>query len=197
VSVRVKIDISGKGAQVLLAVREAITDKADLNERMATNALRFVREFGAAKSQTEHATADRLGAKPTGHLERAYRGIESEHDSVSAKLLIPRSSRLRAAFGAYTVRPVISQYLTIPVHADAYGRRAGEFTDLIALRVGPKKNLILARKTGSGEIETMYFLTKKVEIRANEKLIPFREIGEEAAEAVQEAIDAAIERRIA
>lgn len=196
-SVNVTMTVSGKGAEVLLGIREAANDKDGLHEAIATNALRFVKNFGAEKSQSEHRTADALGAKRTGHLERAYRSIESGFDQVSARLLVPRSSRLRAAFGSYTLRPVNgSKYLTIPVHPDAYGKRAREFTNLVALRVGPKKNLILARIDGD-EVETMFFLTEKVEIREDATLIPFREIGEEAVEAVEEFIANEAERRLA
>ena len=70
-----------------------------------------------------------------------------------ADVLVPGASRLRAAFGPYTLdTPTATgkQAYTIPVSGDAYGHRAGEFTDLFPVRLGPQKTPFLARDLGRG-----------------------------------------------
>lgn len=192
-----QVTIEFRGDAELAALTAALEDRQGLNRRVAQDALLFIRKFGASKSQGEHRTATRLGAKPTGHLVDAYRGIESEHDDQGAALLVPRASRLRAAFGDHTITPKNSRYLTLPVHRDSYGRRAREFNDLFALRVGPKKSLVLARTDASGNLETMYFLATSVNIKEDASLIPFEEIYEGAADSVEVFLDEALERGLA
>ncbi len=190
----INVEITYDSADQLTYLTEALEDKAGMHDRIAREALLFVKEFGSAKSTSEHRTATSLGARPTGHLAKAYAGIEGKSDASSARLLVPRASRLRAAFGAYTLTPQNSEYLTLPVHREAYGRRAGEFQDLIALRVGPRKSLILAREIEGGGLETMYFLTKSVSIPEDATLIPFEEIYEGAGDSVEAFLDDAIAR---
>lgn len=195
-SVGLNIEVTGKGARMALLVSETIQDKAGLHERIAADALMFVKELGASKSEGEHRTADRLGGKRTGHLERAFRGIEAENDESSARLLVPGASRLRAAFGAYTLTPKNSKYLTLPISAEAYGRRAGEFEDLFPI-TSKKGNLLLVRKAEGGGIEPMYFLTTSVDIPEDSTLIPFEEIYEGAADSVEAFIDDALKGGLA
>lgn len=175
----------------LATLQAAMADKAGIHSRIAGDALTFVRRFGAQKARGEHRTARRLGAGSTGHLSEQYEKIASASSAAEATLLVPRAGRLRAAFGTHTITKS-NGYLTLPVHKDAYGRRAREFSDLVALRVGPRKNLILARKTADGELETMYFLTKSVTIKEDATLIPFKEIYDGAGDSVMAFLDEAL-----
>lgn len=56
-----------------------------------------------------------------------------------------------------------AKYLTVPVHPDAVGKRAGSFSDLIFIE-SKKGNKFLARKKGNNDIELMYWLTPSVKI---------------------------------
>ena len=193
----IHLEITYDNADQLAFLTEALDNKEAMHQRIARDALLFVKEFGAQKSTTEHRTAITLGARETGHLAKAYEGIEAANDAGSARLLVPRSSRLRAAFGSYSLRPVRSKYLTLPVNADAYGRRAGEFDNLFPVRVGPKKSLVLARQVEGGGLETMYFLTTGVDIPEDASLIPFQEIYDRAGDSVEAILDEALERSLA
>lgn len=180
----ITIDVSNLAAEELQALRTRLADSGPIHAAMASAAETFVKDFGA-KNQ-EHRSASRLGASPTNHLFKAYRDIESQSDASSARLLVPRATRLRAAFGGYTVRPGNGRkYLTIPVAAAAYGKRAGEIPDLQFMRVGPKKTPILARPDGNGRITTFYLLAKQAVIPADEGLIPFDDMTAQAADAAE------------
>ncbi len=185
----INVKISSEDDGSLTRLSAAMSDRRALHKRIETEVLRFVREFGSKKSQTEHRTANALGAKPTNHLTRAYAGIESTSDEQSAQLLIPRASRLRAAFGSYKLVPTQAKYLTLPVNAESYGRRAREFDDLTFMKVGPRKTAILARTDEEGNMTTMYLLVKSVNIKEDETLMPMKQLSEQAADATEAYFD--------
>lgn len=155
-------------------VRNALAKRGPLHARIAGNVEKFTADYVFKISAYRHKSAERLGAKPTGFLERAARSIESSHDDEGATLSFPRNSGLGRAFGDVEIRPGPGKkYLTIPVNAAAYGRSAREFQDLLALRVGPRNTLILARRIkGKKILETLYVLVKGVTIKQDRKLLP-------------------------
>jgi hypothetical protein len=174
----------------------ALRDGKAMHTSIATDAERFVKKTGRqiADSVRNHRSANRLGARPTGHLGQAYAGIEGASTDDSASLLIPRASRLRAAFGRYTLTPGAGKkYLTIPVAAEAYGKRAGQFPDLQFMRVGLRKTPILARPGRDGSITTLYLLVTKAEIPEDRDIFPFQELENEARRAAGEYLDNALE----
>lgn len=183
VPISVSINVSTAAAAALQSLRGGLADRARLHARIAGSAEKLVKRYGRETTAGQHATATRLGARPTRHLEKAYRSIEAKSDSAGAFLLVPRASRLRAAFGDYVVAPGSGKkYLTIPAAAEAYGKRAGEFKDLVFMRVGPRLTPVLARpvKTGEG-LQIMYFLTKRSLIKADRGLLPFDLLGPDAS----------------
>ena len=194
-SVRVEISVSGFRSEQMDILTHGLKDKRELHARIAGEAEAFVKTRGVATAANEHRSARRLGARPTGHLERAYQGIEGQSDGEAATLLVPRASRLRAAFGAYTLTPKSgSKYLTIPVAAESYGRRAREFEDLTFLRVGPRQTAILARTAADGSLETMYVLVKKADIPEDRSLIPFDDLAATARDSAEAYLDEEIEK---
>ena len=60
------------------------------------------------------------------------------------------------------IKATNAEYLTIPVHHEAYGRKAGSFKDLFCIK-SKKGNLLLVKKDGDGIIP-YYWLTKSVKI---------------------------------
>ena len=182
-----ELDLSGAEA--------ALKNRGGLHARLATAGEDFVKKRGAVTAADEHKTARALGASPTNHLVAAYKAIESESNEEAALLLVPRNTRLRAAFGAYTIEPGPGKtYLTIPVNRESYGRSAGEFSDLFFVRVGPKKSPVLARSDGNGGLETMFFLTTKAEIPEDKGLIPFDDLADEARDSAEDWILEQLER---
>ena len=161
---------------------------------------RWLKDQGLTIAAGQHRSAGKLGASPTGHLEEAYAAITSVSDNTSALLLVPRASRLRAAFGPYTLTPVNGAHaLTIPVNAEAYGHRAREFDDLKLILLGPKetKQPVLARKTGGETLEVMYVLVPEADIPEDPTLIPFEELAEVAMNSADIFIGEQIEKQLA
>lgn len=191
-SLRLELTMDGLGPEEFASLRETLADPAPLHAQIAGDAERFVKTIGPKIASRQHRTAWSLGATPTNHLADAYQAVEGQSSASAAVLVVPRNSRLRAAFGPYTLTPKSSKYLTIPTAPETYGRRAREFDDLFPVRVGPRKTLVLARDTGSG-LQTMYLLTDRADIPEDKTLLPFEELAEAARDSAEEFIDTAIE----
>lgn len=213
-SLRVTLDFADLASDELRAIANELQRPAGVNAAMAAGTEQWIKETGAVIASHEHDSADRLGANPTGHLGKAYEQIESQSSAAGAVLLVPRASRLRAAFGPYVLTPGPGKtYLTIPVARDAYGRRAGEFDDLFFARVGPKKQPVLVRRhefadatpqsrSAKGKrydrnkpLEVMYALVTEANIPEDPALIPFDKLTDAAALSAEKYIDAILESR--
>ncbi|MEM1083224.1 MAG: hypothetical protein AAGI48_03810 [Verrucomicrobiota bacterium] len=170
----VKVDGTA-GAGVLQRIRKGLEKRGDLNQRIAGDAEGLTRAYLERISRTRHATAQRLGARPTGHLAKAARRVESTADDQEAAVLIPADTGLRRAFVGFDniVPRNGSKYLTIPAHPLTYGRRAGEFPDDsldFAMFGGRHRALIFAKGPNKGKVA--YWLKKKVSIPQDRSLLP-------------------------
>lgn len=190
----ISLTVTTSGPDQAASAAAKLQNPAGIHARMAGAMERFLKDFGAETSRTEHATANRLGARPTGHLTDAYARVESSSGPAAASLWVPGASRLRAAFGAYTVTPTPPRrFLTIPVNAAAYGRRAREFPkgELFVLSQGVKSEntkpfLVLARSVGQNRVEAMYLLVRSATIQEDTGLIPFDDLYAEGADAARD-----------
>ena len=183
---KITISMTGDAPEAVRAMRGRLADPAAIHAKMATAAEGFLKEYGSKRSAVEHRTAQKLGGKPTGHLGEAYAATESTSNAQGASLFLPRASRLRAAFGSYTARPGAGRtYLTIPVSAKAYGRRAGEMPDLVFMRLGARKTPFLAVPEENGKVTTHYLLVKEVKVKEDPTLVPFDDLTAEAADAAE------------
>ena len=98
-----------------------------------------------------HRTASRLGARPTGHLEKGAARITSHATADRATVRVPIAGIARA-FRDLEIVPVKAKALTIPVSAAAYGHLMGS-------------------RNGS-EAEALYALKKRVVVRQDRTLLP-------------------------
>jgi len=76
--------------------------------------------------------------------------------------------------------------LTIPIHKEAYGRRAKTVEmvtghKLFVVRIGKMKAAFLARSTGDDKLRLLYLLKKSVRVPADPDALPDRDRLEQAA----------------
>lgn len=168
------LTISDEIAPFLVRVMAGLGDRGELHAYIAGRMEQVTREYVLRIAPDRHDTAERLGATPTGHLGKAAESIESQYDRNAAIVAFPRSTGLHRAFQSVTITPGPGKkFLTIPVNAAAYGKRAGEFTNLIFLRVGPRGTAVLARRINNEPIlETMYLLLPQVFQEQDRSLLP-------------------------
>jgi hypothetical protein len=189
--ITIHITATGEAAG-LQRLRRALSRRAQLHARIAVDALELTQTYVAGIP--DHKTATRLGATPTNHLEKVATQIESSSTADKATLKIPKASRLRAAFGPYTVVPTGGRkFLTIPIAAEAYGRSAKSFPDLQFMRVGPKQTPVLARPSigvkGDTPLNALFLLVRKAEIQEDRTLLPFDDIREQALQTTADYVE--------
>ena len=147
---------------------------------------------------SRHATAERLGATPTGfHAEGAARVTHSATpDEATVRVPVPGIAR---ALRDVEIRPVRARALTIPLAAEAYARRAGElrrlgWTIFRPLKKGEKKggerrDVLMGRPPGGGEAKPLYSLVTRVLQRRDPTLLP-------DARTVTRAVNSALTRAV-
>jgi hypothetical protein len=143
-------------------------------QRLTTDHLR-------ALAASRHTTAQRLGAAPSGHLAQAAEKVPAPGalttigtEGDAQAVLSIRHPGLSRAFKDVTIRPVAAKALTIPIHALAYNRRAGQIAGLF--RIGN----VLAIKDGT-TVVPLYALVRSVTQKQDRSLLPSDEALQEAA----------------
>lgn len=141
---------------------------------------------------THHATAARLGAMPTGHLERASESVQPSHTDNSALVTVASPGIGRAARDL-AIRPKGPWPLTIPIHALAYGKRAKELRKELGAPLfrpvakggnraqGPFRSFLAARV--NGVFTPLYALKTTVTVPHDPTLMPERAAVEAEAKA--------------
>lgn len=186
---------------VLTRLVNQLTDRTGLHQSIANAAENLTRDYLRGIAPSRHRTAERLGAQPTGHLERAAESVSSEHNAEEAVIGIT-SPGISRALADLTITPKNSKYLTIPATAEAYGRRARSFNDLrlavfgrdtLALVKAEQSSLADRSRSGfdyenrapmatAGRAPVYYWLVKSVELRQDRTLLPSDELYKAAAE---------------
>lgn len=164
-------------------------------EAMGEAVLEATRDHLDEMSRHRHASAKRLGAKPTHHLEyasgRVNGGTGQGTDLTgvtggSFTVVIRGTPGLLRAFGPVTVKPRRAKWLTIPIHRDAYGKRVADLRreGRVLFRPGKARILAEADKGAKGRLRPLYALCKETTSRRDRGLLPARErLAKVAAEA--------------
>lgn len=88
---------------------------------------RCIRNHMRLLASTRHDTANKLGASPTHHFKASdVLPPNATSADVSVTVTTPGISR---AYHDIDIDPVNGQFLTIPLHADAYGLSASEYSE--------------------------------------------------------------------
>lgn len=187
-SLGITIEIGGDADRMLRKLGAGVINREELHQDIATRGENLVRDYLTGLAQTRHATADKLGATPTGHLERAAESVTSTSDSAGVSITVT-SPGITRAFGSITILPGAGKkYLTIPATAEAYGKRAGAFNDLrfVAYKNGVRalvqasqSNVATREKIGG---KVFYWLKTSVEQKQDRTLLPSDQLIESSAE---------------
>jgi hypothetical protein len=184
-SVSVDIQVTGNAQKMLAKLDAKLINRAELHHDIAARAENTVRDWLISLAGTRHATANRLGATPSGHLERAAESVHSESDATAATVNVT-SPGITRAFKDITITPGNGKkYLTIPATAEAYNKRAGTFNDLrLAFFKGGLLALVRPNKDApKGERPPVYYwLKKSVTQKQDRTLLPSDKLLQSAAE---------------
>ncbi len=173
--------------------------RAALHRGAAQPLLGLVRRHLAALAQSRHATAERLGAAPTGALGDAARRSHADGDADSVTVTVPGPMFARAFRDVRILPRAPRKALAIPIHRWAYGVSPREWEARRGSR-GPLVRIgrTLAAKVGGqkrGAFTPMYALVPSVMQRQDRSLLPSdSELAAAAREGMAAVIRAAIGR---
>ncbi len=124
------LTITAEGGEAALAAVSALTsaDRTAAHQVMAAGVERLTQAHLQAVPSVKN-TAANLGASPSGFLKKAAGTVQGTGDATGVMLTMQRAG-LSRAFRPYDLVPRSGRLLTIPVDAEAYGKRAREFSGL-------------------------------------------------------------------
>lgn len=129
------------------------------------------RKHVLALARTRHATAQRLGATPTGFYADAAGRIRSVADGVDATVILDHPGFANARQDV-EIRPRNAKMLTLPISAASYGKRARAFSDLFVKRDRKTGRVFLVRRKAGKKLERLFLLLKVVRKRRDDTLLP-------------------------
>ena len=163
--------------------------RAELNREVAAELQETVQEHLRSYALAHHATAARLGARPTGNLEDAKVTASSGADGATVTIAAPG---IRRALGPLTITPKARRALTIPVAAMAYGMTVAGMERLGVEMFRPKGKNYIATREGKGrdaKVVPLFILAKRATLKHEPDLLPRREtLAANAAEAARDYI---------
>ena len=157
---------------------------------VAANAVRIlVRNHLSRIAPRHHISAHRLGATPTGHIEKGARATHFTASSDSAEVIIPIAG-LSRAFRPLTITPRTANALTLPISSHSYGKRVGELRANGWNIFRPKgKDTLWGKLQDEDDAVPLYVLKKRVQLKQDRSLLPSdAELGGTASKAMLDYI---------
>ena len=153
---------------------------------VAANAVRIlVRNHLSRIAPRHHMSAHRLGATPTGHIEKGARATHFTASPDSAEVIIPIAG-LSRAFRPLTITPRTANALTLPVSSHSYGKRVGDLRASGWNIFRPKgKDTLWGKLQDEDDAVPLYVLKKRVQLKHDRSLLPSdAELGGTASKAI-------------
>jgi hypothetical protein len=184
-SIALKLEFSGDTKLTLLREEMTFPEKLEFADQVAGGIEELTRSHIATAAATRHTTAQRLGATPTNYLLNKASSVEALGTPGSV-LLTVSGDIFKRTFQPVTVTAVNAKMLTIPWSAEAYGKRAGEFSNLFVY-VSKKGDgqAFLAQRDGK-TMKFLFLLKRSVVLPQDRGLLP---ADEEIFKVVEQAAD--------
>lgn len=160
-----------KATPFLAKLKRRLKDRSGLHAALASDAAARTRRWIREAAQTRHVTAQALGATPTGYLGKRAREVEARHDAKNADVVI-KGAIFARVFRDVLVLPRRAKMLTIPVHKDAYGKRARDFQNLILRRSKKTGAYFLCRRGRGRSLVPLFMLAKRALLPQDAGLLP-------------------------
>lgn len=153
-----------------------VRDLSGLTAYCSDHVALLVRDHLTDVAGRRHASARRLGAEPTGFLADAAGSVVAAPEPRTVVVRID-SPGVKRAYHDIAIKPKNgAKYLTIPIHALSYGRRASSVERLAAARLfvvkGDNQALLAARERATGRLLPLYILKRTVRQAQDPSLMP-------------------------
>ena len=146
--------------------------RRQLFHAMADSVTELVRNHLSRIAPRHHISAHRLGATPTGHIEKGARATQFTASANGAEVIIPIPG-LSRAFRPLTITPRTANALTLPVSSHSYGKRVGELRASGWNIFRPKgKDTLWGKLQDEDDAVPLYVLKKRVQLKQDRSLLP-------------------------
>lgn len=161
------VKISKRIQNILLALKP--TPQKQLSSKAMDGVVSYVSKYIYKYSQTHHKSAQRLGATPTGHLEKASRSVRKRGMTFSVT-----SAGFRRVLQPLNIRAKNKPNLTIPIHAISYGKWWKQLPANVRNDTFRPygTNIIAWKPRWSDRFIPLYALKKSVVVPQEPKLLP-------------------------
>lgn len=166
----VDVTMVNKATPLLLKLKRELEDRSGLNEVIGAGTQALTRRWIREAATQRHATAQALGATPTGYLRKRANDVTSVVDGRGARLVV-KGAIFARVFGPVTVLPKRARLLTIPISRESFGRRARDFKNAFVMRSKKTQQQVLARKRGRG-VQALFALQKRAVLPQDAGLLP-------------------------
>lgn len=119
----------------------------------------------------EQTKPNRKGWPRLHWYAKVARSVNQQETPRGGQVLVSHVGAALRYFGG-TVKPVKKKWLTIPMIAASYGKRAREFRNLFFVQFSETKAALMRIKTRGGNPEMVYLLLKKSVVKPFKGLIP-------------------------
>lgn len=142
-------------------VYSKVLEKLEKSGKLISDTLKFTtqRHFQTIYPNSKHYNPKKVstrsfsnGIKTTGSINISVAGITRAYKNL-------------------TIRPTKTRALTIPIHRSAYGKRAGDFSDLFPINRKDGKSF-LAKSDINGNLIYMFVLAKSAFQKRDKRLLP-------------------------
>lgn len=189
-SINIQIEVDDQATPVLAGLLGKLKNPEEFHKFLALDLGEYTRRYIRIAAVSRHRTADRLRSNPTGYLSKAAETVEASGDAGGVSLRVA-GAIFKRVNGPVTITPREKKYLTIPLIAEAVGKKAQEhwwpkaapksgrrrsgrsrlMQGLIVIRT-KKGNLLLAKPNEDGTITPYYALRTRVVLRQDKGLLP-------------------------
>ena len=173
-AINLSLEFKGDSQLGLLEQEMQFADKVQFADSVAGNVEQLTRAHIVTAAQSRHTTAERLGATPANYLLNKAASVEAI--GAPGRVLLSVSGEIfKRTFQPVTVSAVAANMLTIPVTAESYGKRAGDFGKLFVYQSkGGKGPAFLARREGK-KMVFLFLLKRSVVLPQDRGLLPSEE----------------------
>lgn len=185
--ISLNVDVQEGSTPKLRQFLAGLTDLRGLHESIGLRARTLTRDHLIGIAGSRHATANKLGASPSGHWAQAAEKTSFEADANSATVTISHPGIGRAMHDV-DILPK-GKCLTIPLIAFAYNVRAAAVWESEGLFVLKSKSgnakAVAGKRLAGGTFQPWYLLVPKVHQAQDRSLLPsddeYRIAGKEGA----------------
>lgn len=190
------MEIRDEVTPVLNRMRATVADRRAIAEQIGREVMNLCKEYVANDAPNRHATAQKLGANPTGFLGSAIDAIH--YTATDAAVIIDFSSPWFASVGhdVHIAPGPGKKFLAIPIATSAYGvRLQGNFNGGKFFK-GPNGGLFYGMPYPGNEkvLQPLYILVPFVDQKQDRTRLPS---DDEIMESIRLALREAVEQRIA